>query len=146
MGDEIEGKRIEKIFVTTEKYGELYIEKVFFESYYPIVFSCVSSQGDLFLVVCSRYNKSGIKWLIAKTNPEDIIQLLSDKITIRELLLKAVDKFSVDYQKGTYIINEKTTDFDEDSLFLPTEDSFIEAEDGEFDEEMQEQYSGARGK
>ncbi len=134
MGDEIEGKRIEKIFVTTEKYGELYIEKVFFESYYPIVFSCVNSQGDLFLVVCSQNNENGIKWLVARTNPKDIIQLLSDKITIRELLLKAGDKFSVDYQKGTYIINEKTTDFDEDSLFLPTEDSFMEAGDGKFDE------------
>lgn len=125
-----------KKFINTAKYGELYIEKVFFESYYPIVFSCVSSQGDLFLVVCSRNNKNGIKWLIARTNAKDIIQLLSDKITIRELLLKAGDKFSVDYQKGTYIINGKTTDFDENSLFLPTEDSFMEAEDGEFEEEI----------
>lgn len=130
----IEDKRIEKKFLSTEKYGELYIEKVFFESYCPIIFTCVNSHGDLFLVVCSRNNRSGIKWLIARTNPEDIIQLLSDKITIRELLLNASEKFSVDYQKGKYIVNESTTDFDEDSLFLPAEDSFMEAEDGEYDE------------
>ena len=131
---EIKVKRTKKIFINTEKYGELYIDKIFFESYYPIIFSCVNSHGDLFLVVCSQNNRSDIKGLIARTNPEDIIQLLSDKITIRELLLNASEKFSVDYQKGKYIVNESTTDFDEDSLFLPAEDSFMEAEDGEFDE------------
>ncbi len=145
---EIEDKRIEKKFLSTEKYGELYIEKVFFESYYPIIFSCVNRQRDLFLVVCSQNDRSGIKWLIPRTSPEDIIQLLSNKITIRNLLLKAADKFSIDYQKGKYIINESTTDFDEDSLYLPAEDSFMEAEDGEFDEwinsKRQEQYSELR--
>ena len=129
-----------KVFIKTKKYGTLYIEKIIFESYFPIIFTCVNELNQLFFVVCSKNNKEGCKWLIGKTEAENIIQLLKNQISVRDILLHSTDRLSVDYINNEYIINDSDEDFSENSIYLPKIDSVLDAEDGEFDEEI-EYYS-----
>ena len=124
-----------KKFIDTERYGQLNIDKVFFESYFPIIFTCRSSNNKLFFVVCYKNNSEGCKWLVAKTNSAAIIRLLKDEITAREVLLQSQERFSVDYN-GAYAFNESDEDFNASSIYLPKKDSYMYAEEGEFDEEI----------
>ena len=39
-----------KEFIKLEKYGHLYIDKVLFESYFPIIFTCVNDNKDIFIM------------------------------------------------------------------------------------------------
>ncbi len=127
-----------KKFIKLDKYGQLYIDKVLFESYFPIIFTCVNNNKDIFISVCCQNNEKGCKWLLGKTDGISIVRMLQDKMTIRQLLLEHLSgKISVDYAKDTgYVIAYNNSDWDADSSCLPKEDSYMYAEDGEFDEEI----------
>ena len=73
-------------FVKTEKYGTLYVDRILFESYYPVLFSCKNDRNDVFIAVCCQNNAQGIKWMVGKTTPLAIVKMLRDEITIRELI------------------------------------------------------------
>ena len=126
-----------KEFIKLDKYGQLYIDRVLFESYFPIIFTCVNDNNEIFICVCCQNNKKGCKWLIGKTNGINIIRMLRDEITIRQLLLEySSGKISVDYVKNEYVVAYNNSDWDENSLYLPKDDSYMYAEDGEFDDEI----------
>lgn len=127
-----------KKFIELDKYGQLYIDKVLFESYFPIIFTCVNDKKDIFISVCCQNNEKGCKWLLGKTDGISIVSMLQDKITIRELLLKhSSGRISVEYVKSTgYIVAYDNSDWDENSPYLPKEDSYMFAEDGEFEDEI----------
>lgn len=74
--------------------------------------------------------------MIARTDPESIIKLLRNFITMRELLLNAKEKFSVDYSEKQYTVSYDLEVFDANSVFLPKKDSFMYADEGEFDDEI----------
>lgn len=126
-----------KKFVETDKYGQLYIDRIFFESYFPVLFSCQNDVGEVFICVCAQNNESGCKWLIGKTERKSIVRMLKDEITIRELFLKySSGRISVDYVNGEYATEYNNSDWNEDSIYLPKEGSYIMAEEGEFDEDI----------
>lgn len=126
-----------KEFVKLDKYGQLYIDKVLFESYYPIIFTCVNDEKDIFIGVCCQNNEKGCKWLLGKTNGISIVRMLQDEITIRRLLLEcSSEKISVDYMENRYVVAYNNSDWDENSRYLPKEDSYMYAEDGEFEDEI----------
>ncbi len=127
-----------KDFIRLEKYGQLYIDKVLFESYFPIIFTCVNDNKDIFICVCCQNNKKGCKWLLGKTDGISIVRMLKDEITIRQLLLdNSSGKISVDYVKNTgYAVAYDNSDWDVNSPYLPKEDSYMYAEDGEFEDEI----------
>lgn len=126
-----------KKFIELKKYGQLYVDKIFFESYFPIIFTCKNNDGKVFICVCCQNNEKGCKWLIGKTNGLNIIKMLEDKITIRQLLLEySSEKISVDYVKDEYTITYNNSDWNEDSPYLPKKDSYMYAEEGEFDDEI----------
>lgn len=126
-----------KEFVKLDKYGQLYVDKVLFESYFPIIFTCINDHRDIFISVCCQNNEKGCKWLLGKTNGTSIVRVLRDEITIRQLLLEcSSEKISVDYVENGYIIAYNNSDWDENSPYLPKEDSYMYAEDGEFEDEM----------
>lgn len=125
-----------KKFILTENNGMLSIDRILFESYYPILFTCKNEFNDTFICVCCQHNQKGIKWLIGKTENACIVQLLKDKITIRDLLLnKTSDKICVDYIDEEYIINYPS-DWKEYGEDLPKEDSYMYVEPGEYDEDI----------
>lgn len=126
-----------KKFIRLDKYGQLYIDKILFESYFPIVFTCINDNKDIFIGVCCQNNEKGCKWLLGKTNSVSIVKMLRDEITIRQLLLDySSGKISVDYVEGQYSIDYNNLDWNKDSLYLPKEDSYMHAEEGEFEEEI----------
>lgn len=126
-----------KEFVKLNDYGQLYIDKILFESYFPIIFTCINNRNDIFISVCCQNNASGCKWLMGKTSGKYVIKLLKNEITVRDLLLNySSDKVSIDYQKGEYLVNKNSEDWCEESIYLPKEDSYIYPELGEFDEDI----------
>lgn len=125
-----------KEFIKLELYGQLYIDKVLFESYFPIIFTCINDNKEIFISVCCQNNEKGCKWLLGKTNGVSIIRMLKDEITIRQLLLEcSSEKISVDYVENSYIVAYNNSDWNENSPYLPKEDSYMYAEDGEYKEE-----------
>lgn len=126
-----------KKFIKLGKYGQLYMDKILFESYFPVVFTCINEKKDIFIGVCCQNNEKGCKWLLGKTNAGSIVKMLRNKITIRQLLLDySSGKISVDYAGNEYSISFNNSDWDEKSPYLPKEDSYMYAEDGEFENEI----------
>lgn len=126
-----------KKFIKLDHYGQLYIDKILFESYFPIIFTCINDNKDIFISVCCQNNEKGCKWLLGKTNAKSIVQMLQDKITVRQLLLEhSTGKISVSFVGNEYIVAYNNSDWDEDSLYLPKIDSYMYAVDDEFKDEI----------
>lgn len=126
-----------KEFIKLEKYGQLYIDKILFESYFPVIFTCINDNKDIFISVCCQNNEKGCKWLLGKTNGTSIVRMLRDEVTVRQLLLECSSGIiSVDYTKNGYAVACNNSDWDENSPYLPKEDSYMYAEDGEFEDEI----------
>lgn len=120
-------------FICLEEYGKLYIDRILFESYFPIIFTCKNENGEIFICVCCQNNEKGCKWLLGKTDGISIVKMLKDEITIRELLLTfSSGKISVDYVHGEYAVEYNNSDWNENSIYLPKKDSYMFAEEGEF--------------
>lgn len=125
-----------KNFFNIEPFGELYIDRIFFEANAPILFSCKNAENQLFLSVCCVSNSTMNKWLVSKICIDTLIELLSDKITIRDAFLNSSKyKYTIIQQRENVQIlsNEDCpNDWSSDSIFLPTADEYIDAEDDEF--------------
>lgn len=64
-----------------------------------------------------------------KTNGINIVRMLRDEITIRQLLLEySFENISVDYVEDKYVISYNNSDWDESSPYLPKEDSYMYGE------------------
>lgn len=72
----------------------------------------VNDNRDIFISVCCQNNEKGCKWLLGKTDGISIVNMLQDKITIRQLLLEhSSGKISVDYVENTgYAADEEFED------------------------------------
>lgn len=126
-----------KQFLKLTKDERLDIDRILFESYYPILFSCKSNLNEHYICVCCKNNTDGIKWLIGKTDVNNIIMVLENNITLRELFLRHTEsKISVDYKDGKYNIEYNNSDWNDDSIYLPKPDSYMDAEPGEFDDDI----------
>ena len=120
-----------------DKYGELVIDKVLFEASYPILFTCVNDAHELFLCVCCQNNAEGKKWLLTKTSANNIIEMLEDRISIREALLNNPESRITVFLNGDIDVREHDSlDWGEDSIYLPKKDECLDGEPGEFDEEL----------
>ena len=118
-------------------YGKLSVDKVIFESYFPIIFTCTNEKKELFLCVCCQNNEKGCKWLVGKTNSSCIVSMLRDEITVRDLLLNYSDgRITVDYVNGEYKISYDNSDWESESIYLPKIDSYLDVEADEFIEEI----------
>lgn len=118
-------------------YGELVTDKILFEANYPILFTCKNEKDDLFICVCCQNNVQGKKWLLTRTTEKLIIDMLRDKISIREVFLSFSECRISIYAGDEYIVKEnEEDDWGENSIFLPKKNEFMEAEPGEFDDEI----------
>ena len=126
-----------KEFVEINGYGRLFVDRVFFESYFPIIFTCVNEKKDLFLCICCQNNEKGCKWLIGKTSNNSIVSMLKDELTTREVLLEhSIGRITVDYVRGEYKISFDNSDWEEESIFLPKKGAYLDAEEDEFEEDI----------
>lgn len=125
-------------FVTVEKWGKLYIDKILFEAGYPVLFVCRNDKRDLFICVCCQNNEQGTKWLMSRAAAKQIAALLKNEITIRELFLyDEKERYSINaFGNKIEIIKNDKNDWAENSIYLPKENEYMDAEAGEFEEEI----------
>ena len=127
-----------KNFFEINKIGTLEYDEILFSSYYPILFVCKNEKNELFLVSCCTHNGDETRYLITRTTPGAIIDLLSDKVTIRDcFLLDKECQYSLVHTHDSFDVFEHLeTDWGEDSHNLPNKGEFMEADEHEFEEEI----------
>lgn len=117
-----------KLFVKLEGYGQLYIDRVFVEANYPVLFTCLSEDGSLFICSCCR----PCMWLIGRTNSSDVTAMLTDRITVRELFERTSEKYSATYD-GQWQVTYGDDGWEK---CLP-DDFYIRTEGDEFDDDIE---------
>lgn len=110
----------------------LYIDEVFVEEKYPILFTCRNKSDSLFICVCYEIREK-LQFIVSKNTKENIIDMLKNKITLREVFDSPFDKvFLVDCYKSNFEFTTKVKYKDIDSDLLPIEGTYLESEEGEF--------------
>jgi len=115
-------------------------DKILFGGAYPILFTCKDQSGRLYYCVCCQNNEDGRRWLISETTAGSILRLLRNEVTSRELLLESLHWSVISNEQGVKMDNDPHI-WEEDSRYLPKKDSFLEPDEGEFDEEIR-YYTG----
>lgn len=128
---------IEKVFSNVPRFKNISLDKVLFESKYPVMFTC-KNDNDIYLFICCLVNSNSIKWIGTKTNYDILIEMLENKVTIHNAFLSVTDeKIVIEYNsdKVTYSIL-KSDDIQKD--LLPTAGEYMDAEDDEYIQEITE--------
>lgn len=126
---------IEDILRKVDGFSEVRIEKVLFESTYPILFSCTSNER-VFLFICYAASSTSMKWIATETTYENLILLLKDQITIREAFMNCSNtKFIISYD-GNETECYKCLATDIPDHILPTDGEKMGVEEDEFEQEI----------
>ena len=116
--------------------GQLYYDCILLDGDAPVLFTCKNIMSQLYYCVCI-YNVIGAQeWLITKTTPKVMCDLLKNTITMRQAIT-VEDKiwFAKEKPNGRISWDYKSVeDFPDD--YLPTDGMYMDADDDEFDEEI----------
>lgn len=119
------------------KYGTLKMDIIIFETYVPILFTCKNDMNENFLCVNCQNNERGRRWLFTKTNGKILIKLFENELTIREAFLQFPEFQLTLFDDGNGIVQDDSgKDWTEESEYLPKADVLLDADPGEFDEEI----------
>lgn len=128
-----------QLFLNVDEHS-LYMDLILVECRQPILFTCIDEKSHMYLVTCFRADSQERDWLIAETEPERIISLLSNELTIRDAFpagdcavywvtkARDMERLSVRKCRADEIPGE----------FFPTPGMFMDADEGEFKEELAE--------
>jgi len=122
-------------FNDVPKFGDLYLEETLFEDECPMLFVLRNKDSSKrFISVCCDFRKEQ-RWIISTTSVKAILDLLNDKITIRDIFTKPNESFIIaKWERGFENVKFKECNLSQiDEEDLPTGGIFFEA-DGEFDE------------
>ena len=115
----------------------LYIDLILVENIYPVLFTCLDDYKNMYISVCYYADGTKTCWLLTKTDPEKLIALLSNKVTIRELF-ESDELWSVcstEDEENIYV--EKIADYRSfDPVAFPVKGEYMDADSGEFTEEI----------
>lgn len=126
----------EKFLKAPEPVGQLYYDCILLDGDEPVLFTCTNNRKELYYCVCI-YNVLGAQeWLITKTTPKWMCRLLKNEITMRHAItVKEKIWFAKECRNGHIEWEYKdVNDFPDD--YLPTDRIYMDADDGEFDEEL----------
>lgn len=132
-----------KIFLNqTNELPTLYMDMVFAESVRPILFTCIDEDGLLYICSCCYAAGDMCVWIVADTTLDEVISLLSDQCEIWDMFgakesLAVVTKYSAAERPEIQSLALQ----DVPAEFLPTKGYGMDAEDGEFEEELKELQS-----
>ena len=128
---------IEKVFSKVPRFKNISLDKVLFESKYPVMFTC-KNDNDIYLFICCLVNSNSIKWIGTKTNYDILIAMLENKVTIHNAFLSVTDeKIVIEYNSDKVIYSIlKSDDIQKD--LLPTAGEYMDAEDDEYIQEITE--------
>ena len=121
----------------TKDLPTLYMYMVFVESLSPILFACRDNAANVYICSCHCQNAEKCEWIISPTTYERLIDLLTDKLSIREIFLVG----SATAYVATLFANTKNVEISERTLIelntlLPTAGCYMEADPDEFSEEL----------
>jgi hypothetical protein len=114
----------------------LYEDLILIDNIYPVLFTCVDDLENTYLCSCYFADPSKILWLVTKTDLESVIDLLINKVTIRELF-ESDELWEICKSKNEEIQVKRIEDcknFDENAF--PAEGEYMDADTGEFEEEI----------
>lgn len=127
--------RFEKIFRRISGFENIILDTILFESKYPVMFTC-KNNNDVYLFICCFVNEEEAKWIGTKTDYDTLIDLLENKITIRNAFLSIEEKKMIIEYNGQnvnwHIVDKK----DIDKNLLPTDGEYMDAEDDEYADEL----------
>ena len=85
-----ESKR--KVAFKLPQIGSLWYENIFVSETHPILYTCIDKQNNHYICLFSVESAKLRKWLISPVETQTIIDMLEDKITIRECLAQRKNK------------------------------------------------------
>lgn len=130
-------KRSLDVFLSVNDH-RLFMDMVFAEYHYPILFTCVDESGAMYIATCFHADAREKKWLIAKTSPESIISLLCNNIPIRDVFPKGDRSvYLITKSRGTdepYVKEMASSNVPDE--YFPSPEMFMDADDDEFLEDL----------
>lgn len=129
------------IFLNKDKnLGPLYLDMVLVEATRPLFFTCIDNNDRMYACSCHCADGEKCQWVVVPTTCEKMIEVLTDRITIRDVFDGSdEDVFLVTLYAGAsrkVVEQVNLSQLPED--ILPTPGYYMEAEEGEFDEEIAE--------
>ena len=126
---------IEEVFRNVSECCSMELDQILVEGKYPILFTC-TDQNDVYLFDCYSFDNTGMRWLGTKTDYSTLIDLLENKITIRDSFLAVSSvKIVIEFDGKNARCHRIPQSQIPDSI-LPTAGEYMDAEDEEFDEEI----------
>ena len=123
-----------------ENLGPLYLDMVLVEATRPLFFTCIDNNDRMYACSCHCADGEKCQWVVVPTTCEKMIEVLTDRITIRDVFDGSdEDVFLVTLYAGAsrkVVEQVNLSQLPED--ILPTPGYYMEAEEGEFDEEIAE--------
>ena len=127
-----------EIFLKQNNYlPTLYMYMVFAETLSPILFACRDDASNVYICSCHCQNAVKQEWIITQTSHNRLIDLLTDKLSIKEIFVK--DKqplYVVTVRPNDYAPEVVKKDISTLQDILPSAGYYMEADPGEFDEEL----------
>lgn len=98
----------------------------------------MQNDKDIYLFICCFVNSEKIKWIGTRTTYDNLIDLLENKITIRDAFFNVTnDKIMIEYDgKEVEYESKKFSEIPDE--ILPTVGEYMDAEEGEYEEEIAE--------
>lgn len=129
---------LERFLPKSDVLAELFMYMILVEERKPILFVCKDKNENVY--ICSRYHADGIKceWLVQKTTYTQLIELLTDKITIRDIFTTEHENLFVAtlFAEGKNVIVRQFSLREIDDRVLPTAGYYMDVEDDEFEKEL----------
>lgn len=130
---------MKKIFLKKSRSSPtLYWDMILVEMKDPILFTCNDDDGNYYICSCPKSDSEVCEWVIVPTTSSDIIELLTNKITIRQIF----DKCETPCFFATQCANETNSNVSKIGIqdlpdeVLPTPGFYMDAEPSEFSEEI----------
>ena len=129
--------KIEKIFRKIPDFQKVILDTILFESKYPVLFTCKNDK-DIYLFICYYVNSEKIKWIGTRTTYDNLIDLLENKITIRDAFFNVTNnKIMIEYDGKEVEYESKKFSEIPDEILL-TVGEYMDAKEGEYEEEIAE--------
>lgn len=125
------------LFLTVGEHS-LYMDLILVEFRQPILFTCLDEKKHMYLVTCFRTDAQEKDWLIAETTPEQIINLLTNTLTIRNAFPNGDSwVYWAKKVRGTVEpVVQKCQANKVPQEFFPTPDMFMDGDEDEFKVEL----------
>lgn len=95
-----------EVFVSSEIFGELIIDEVFFYYDRPLLFTCKSSSTMIYLVMLVDDEPDGTKWLMVELSSQLLIKLKKSEISVRSIFVEADAIFQVVENEHVFTVVE----------------------------------------